>query len=253
MAEPELTAQQRGLVETWERHMAAEFDTQSIEATMATMTLDPVVNHVPVMTGGIGAREVRQFYTQYFIRRHPPDTAIVPLSRTVGQTRIVDELIYQFTHTIEMPWMLPGIAPTGRHVEVALVVVVEFLDGKDQRRAHLLGPGHRAGPARDARRGPAAGDRGRGGTQGQGSRAGTLQCFDYAGARVARVSPGPSRSGTCGLTRACSRQAGRAPGPARAAPSGGAAKGSVGLCGRRRGRLQLMRMSLGGQPQHRGG
>jgi carboxymethylenebutenolidase len=130
MAEPELTAQQRGLVETWERHMAAEFDTQSIEATMATMTLDPVVNHVPVMTGGIGAREVRQFYTQYFIRRHPPDTAIVPLSRTVGQTRIVDELIYQFTHTIEMPWMLPGIAPTGRHVEVALVVVVEFLDGK---------------------------------------------------------------------------------------------------------------------------
>jgi carboxymethylenebutenolidase len=130
MSEQVLTASQRALVETWEQHMAAEFDTQSIEATMATMTADPIVNHVPVMTGGVGAREVRQFYTQYFIGRHPPDTAIVPLTRTVGHNRIVDELIYQFTHTIEMPWMLPGVAPTGRHVEVALVVVVEFLEGR---------------------------------------------------------------------------------------------------------------------------
>ncbi len=130
MPEQELTASQRTLVETWEQHMAAEFDSQSIEATMATMTAEPVVNHVPVMTGGVGAREVRHFYTQYFIGRHPPDTAIVPLTRTVGPTRIVDELIYRFTHTIEMPWMLPGIAPTERHVEVALVVVVEFVDGK---------------------------------------------------------------------------------------------------------------------------
>jgi carboxymethylenebutenolidase len=130
MLEQELTASQRALVETWERHMAAEFDTQSIEATMATMTADPVVNHVPVMTGGVGAREVRQFYTQYFIGKHPPDAAIVPLTRTVGQTRIVDELIYQFSHTIEMPWILPGVAPTGRHVEVALVVVVDFAGGK---------------------------------------------------------------------------------------------------------------------------
>ena len=130
MSEQPLTASQRAMVETWEQHMAAEFETQSIEATMATMTADPIVNHVPVMTGGVGAREVRQFYTQYFIRKHPPDTAIVPLTRTVGHSRIVDELIYQFTHTIEMPFMLPGVAPTGRHVEVALVVVVDFVEGK---------------------------------------------------------------------------------------------------------------------------
>src|SRR3954452_3516563 len=130
MPEQELTAAQRALVETWERHMAAEFATKSVEATMATMTADPVVNHVPVLTGGVGAPEVRHFYTHYFIPGHPPDTAIVPLTRTVGQDRLVDELIYRFTHTIPMPWMLPGLAPTGRHVEVALVVVVEFVDGK---------------------------------------------------------------------------------------------------------------------------
>jgi carboxymethylenebutenolidase len=130
MSEQVLTASQRAMVETWEQHTAAEFDTQSIEATMATMTADPMVNHVPVMTGGVGAREVRQFYTQYFIGRHPPDTIIVPLTRTVGQDRIVDELIYQCTHTIEIPFMLPGIPPTGRPIEAALVVVVEFVAGK---------------------------------------------------------------------------------------------------------------------------
>jgi carboxymethylenebutenolidase len=124
------TAAQQVLVRIWEQHMAAEFESQSIDATMATMTAEPIVNHVPVMTGGVGARAVRDFYTEHFIHRHPPDTTIVPLTRTVGENRIVDELIYQFTHTIEMPWMTPGIAPTGRHVEVALVVVVEFVGGK---------------------------------------------------------------------------------------------------------------------------
>jgi carboxymethylenebutenolidase len=130
MPDQELTAAQCALVETWERHMAAEFETRSVDATMATMTAEPVVNHVPVMTGGVGARDVRDFYREYFIDRHPPDTAIIPLTRTVGHSRIVDELIYQFTHTIPMPWMLPGVPPTGRHVEVPLVVVIEFSDGK---------------------------------------------------------------------------------------------------------------------------
>ena len=54
----------------------------------------------------------------------------MPLTRTVGESRIVDELTYQFTHTIEMPWMLPGVSLTGRHAEVVLVVVVEFHEGK---------------------------------------------------------------------------------------------------------------------------
>jgi carboxymethylenebutenolidase len=130
MLEQKLTASQRVMVDMWERHMAAEFDAKSVDATMATMTAEPVVNHVPVMTGGLGAHEVRHFYASYFLHRHPPDTAIVPLARTVGHDRIVDEIIYQFTHSIDMPWMLPGVAPTGRHVEVALVVVVEFVDGR---------------------------------------------------------------------------------------------------------------------------
>lgn len=126
----DLIPEQQAMVEMWERHMAAEFKEKSIDATMATMTSDPYVNHVPVMTGGVGSSEVRHFYGNYFIPGHPPDTEVVPVARTVGGDRIIDELIYKFTHTIEMPWILPGIAPTSKRVEVAVVVVVEFKDGK---------------------------------------------------------------------------------------------------------------------------
>ncbi len=130
MNDQELNAEQRAMVEIWEKHMAAEFKTKSVDETMATMTPDPIVNHGPVMTGGGGYNEVRHFYSTYFIPCQPPDTDIVPVSRTVGKDRIVDELIHKFTHTIEMPWMLPGIKPTGRRVEAAVVVVVQFKDGK---------------------------------------------------------------------------------------------------------------------------
>ena len=126
----DLTPEQRTMVDMWERHMAAEFEAKSIEATMATMTSEPFVNHVPVMTGGVGYTEVRHFYGTYFIPSHPADTEVVPVARTVGKDRIVDELIHKFTHTIQMPWLLPGVPPTGRRVEVAVVVVVQFKDGK---------------------------------------------------------------------------------------------------------------------------
>jgi carboxymethylenebutenolidase len=130
MTDQDLIPQQQKMVEIWERHMAAEFKTKSIDATMATMTSDPYVNHVPVMTGGVGYDEVRHFYKNYFIPGQPADSEVVPVTRTVGRGRIVDELIHKFTHTIEMPWILPGVRPTGRRVEIAVVVVVQFKDGK---------------------------------------------------------------------------------------------------------------------------
>jgi carboxymethylenebutenolidase len=97
---------------------------------MATMSPEPVVNHVPTMAGAAGARAVRDFYTAYFIGRHPPDQEVVNVARTVGRDRIVDELVYRCTHTIEMPWLLPGVAPTGRRLELAIVVSVGFSGGR---------------------------------------------------------------------------------------------------------------------------
>lgn len=94
------------------------------------MVDDAYVNHVPVLTGGRGKEALRAFYSRDFIPRMPPDTTLVPVSRTVGEDQLVDEMIFCFTHTEEMPWMLPGVAPTNRFVKIPLVVIVKFRDGK---------------------------------------------------------------------------------------------------------------------------
>ncbi|PYT27997.1 MAG: hypothetical protein DMG57_16490 [Acidobacteria bacterium] len=120
----------RNLSELWDQHTAHEFSTRDTERTLDTMVEDAYVNHVPVMTGGHGKQELRRFYSTDFIPRMPPDTRFTPVSRTVGEDQLVDEIIFSFTHTEEMPWMLPGVAPTNKHVEVPLVVIVKFRNGK---------------------------------------------------------------------------------------------------------------------------
>jgi carboxymethylenebutenolidase len=125
-----LTASQKAMVDLWEEHLSYEFEAHSTEKTLSTMTEDPVNINVPVLTGGVGVEEVRKYYAEYFIPRNPPDTEVTLLSRTVGEDRLVDELIQKFTHTIEMDYMLPGIPPTGRRVEVPVAVVVEFREGE---------------------------------------------------------------------------------------------------------------------------
>jgi carboxymethylenebutenolidase len=114
----------------WEEHTSHEFVTRDTESTLATMVEDAYVNHVPVMTGGLGKAALREFYSRDFIPSMPPDTTLTPVSRTIGENQLVDEIIFSFTHTQEMPWMLPGVPPTNRCVEVPLVVIVRFRDGK---------------------------------------------------------------------------------------------------------------------------
>ena len=125
-----LSPAQQKLKEVWEEHMKCEFATKSVDDTMATMIEGGHVNHVPTMTGGQGLKAIRDFYTRFFIPQMPPDTKTTPISRTIGDTQIVDEMIFEFTHTVTMDWMLPGIAPTGKRVEVALVAIIGFREGK---------------------------------------------------------------------------------------------------------------------------
>ena len=125
-----LTAAQEVLRQRWEEHMRYEFTTHDTEDTLATMVEDAYVNHIPVLTGGVGRDELREFYSTRFIPQMPPDTAITPISRTIGHDQLVDEMVFTFTHTIRMDWMLPGLAPTGKRVEVALVAIVRFREGK---------------------------------------------------------------------------------------------------------------------------
>jgi carboxymethylenebutenolidase len=135
MPKPALTAEEQKLNDIWEEHVRAEFDAHSADKAIGTMVANPLVKLVPLMTGGDGKDEVHEFYAKYFVPQIPPDTEIVTVSRTIGQGRLVEEMVLRFTHTVQMDWMLPGIAPTGKRVEVALLLVVQF-DGDKLAHEH---------------------------------------------------------------------------------------------------------------------
>jgi carboxymethylenebutenolidase len=118
------------LAAVFDQHIAFEFQNRDADATMTTMVEHPTVIHVPVLTGGRGTEQLHDFYRDAFIPAWPDDVEVEQVSRTVGSDRVVDELIIRFTHTREMPFWLPGIAPTGQRVEIPLVVVMGFVGDK---------------------------------------------------------------------------------------------------------------------------
>ena len=118
------------LIQLWEEHIAHEFQTRDTEATLNTMVEDSYVNHIPTLAGGYGREALRAFYSRDFIPVMPADMLITPVSRTVGDEQLVDEMILSFTHSRVIPWMLPGVPPTNRPVRIPLVAIVRFRDGK---------------------------------------------------------------------------------------------------------------------------
>jgi carboxymethylenebutenolidase len=124
------------LSSAWDRHLASEFSARSADEALSTMAANPHVNHVPLMIGGRGRAELHDFYANHFLNQIPPDLELVPVSRTVGQGRVVDELVARFTHSIRLDWLLPGVAPTGKRVALPFVVVVQF-EGDRVAHEHL--------------------------------------------------------------------------------------------------------------------
>jgi hypothetical protein len=106
-----VTPAEQNLNDVWNEHLRAEFSSHSADETIVTMSSNPLINQVPVTIGGDGREEVYEFYTKYFLNQIPPDAEMVPVSRTIGQGRLVNEMIFRFTHSISMDWMLPGIPP----------------------------------------------------------------------------------------------------------------------------------------------
>ena len=114
----------------WEAHRACEFITRDADATMRTMVDEPYVNHIPTLTGGYGREYLRRFYKHHFIPKSPRDIRSIPISRTIGADRVVNEVLLCFTHDCEIDWMLPGVPPTGKYVEVPLVGIITFRGDK---------------------------------------------------------------------------------------------------------------------------
>jgi carboxymethylenebutenolidase len=127
---PEVTGDRPDLGAVFDTHVASEFETRDLDATMNTMVDDPHVTHVPTLAGGVGAEEVRRFYGAHFIGGWPDDVAITHVSRTVDADRVVDEMVMNFTHDLVMDTFLPGLAPTGRAVRLPVVVVAGFEEGR---------------------------------------------------------------------------------------------------------------------------
>jgi carboxymethylenebutenolidase len=125
-----LSPEQQAMIALWEKHLGCEFQSKNAGETLATMVERPYVNHIPVLTGGMGKRQLARFYGRYFIPQMPPDVEMVPISRTVSRDTVVDEFVFRFTHSLQMDWMLPGVPPTGRKVAVVTVVIAHFEQGR---------------------------------------------------------------------------------------------------------------------------
>ena len=118
------------MIDLLQKHVGAELNSD-LATTMDTMTDSPHLNHVPTMAGGVGHDGVHAFYHNHLVGKFfPPDVKMDNLSRTVGTDQIVEELAISFTHTTAIDWLLPGVAPTGKPVELVVVVIVGFKDGK---------------------------------------------------------------------------------------------------------------------------
>lgn len=118
------------MVALFQKHVDAEL-AGDLEVTMATMTDDPHLINVAVNVGGFGREGVRAFYRDRLVGKFfPPDVTMTNVSRTVGSDQLVEEVAISFTHTKPIEWLLPGVPPTGRKVEMVVVVVVGFKDGK---------------------------------------------------------------------------------------------------------------------------
>lgn len=129
-------SRQDKLAELWDEHCRYEFESHDLDATMDTMVSQPYVNHIPTLTGGRGKEALRKFYRDHFIARLPADTKLIPVSRTVSENRLVDELIFCFTHDRKVDFLLPGLEPTNKYVEVATVAIVTF-EGEKIASEHI--------------------------------------------------------------------------------------------------------------------
>lgn len=95
-----------------------------LDAALATVTDDVALATLPAGTGARGVDALRRHLAEDVLPHRPDDLATRRVSRTGDRWRVVDEEVVTFTHDREMPWLLPGVAATGRRAEVLAISVV---------------------------------------------------------------------------------------------------------------------------------
>ncbi len=120
----------RELEQLWDEHREATVARRDLAGALAHLAAEPSVWHFPARTGAAGRPALERFYAEDFLPHVPGDLAVTRLSRTVDRFHLVDESTVSFTHDRELPWLLPGTAPTHRRAEVLTVAIVGFQRGQ---------------------------------------------------------------------------------------------------------------------------
>ena len=116
-------------IRLWLAHLNGEFNHRDVEESLATMTEDATVCHIPTGSGGSGKDELRRYYRDEFIPSIPPDWTHTLKNRLATERGIAEEARLRFHHTRQMNWLLPGIKPTGKLLEIDIVVLIDFRGG----------------------------------------------------------------------------------------------------------------------------
>ncbi|KAF5697857.1 dienelactone hydrolase [Fusarium globosum] len=113
-----------------EHNLQSKFFSKNLGKALSTFTTHktPHVTYMPTLTGATGAAELKRFYSESFTT--PPSLQITLLSRTIGVDRVVDEMHVQFKHTEEVQWILPGVPPTNKKIEILMVSIVAVRGGR---------------------------------------------------------------------------------------------------------------------------
>lgn len=136
-ATDDLTPYQKVMLDVWQEHGRCEFGLKDPDATIATMGANPYIMMVGLGRLVSGRDEVYSFYKHDFLPNIPADSSMELAQRFFTKDHIIDEFVVRFTHDIEMPWKAPGVAPTGRKVELTMVVIVGF-EGDKVGYEHLI-------------------------------------------------------------------------------------------------------------------
>jgi carboxymethylenebutenolidase len=112
-----------GMKALWASHCRYEFELRDVEGALSTMVDDPYLWNIPTMRGGRGQEGMRRYYRENFVGTTSDDAAIESVSLTVADDQIAEEVILTFTHDREMPWVPPGVAPTGARVDIPQLAV----------------------------------------------------------------------------------------------------------------------------------
>lgn len=114
----------------WNDHITGEFGTKDVELALSTMVDDASVMHMPTRSGGKGKAELRPYYRDMFIPSIPEQWEHTVTNRVMTENTIVEEATVRLVHSKQMEWFLPGVPPTGKTIDVELVIVIKFREGK---------------------------------------------------------------------------------------------------------------------------